>query len=79
MEVFPFQNDVGFDQHVGISISDMRETVQHGQLYTMNAISQGTIFETTAYLDKEALQEVADDKKADDEYHVVTYVGKRKT
>jgi len=78
MEVFPFQNDVGFDQHVGISISDMRETVQHGQLYTMNAISQGTIFETTAYLDKEALQEVADDKKADDEYHVVTYVGKRK-
>src|SRR5690606_18900241 len=56
IETSPFSSNVTVEQTVGITISHTRESVKHGRLYSLNALAEGTIFNTTALIDENALK-----------------------
>ena len=57
---------------IGTKISRTRESVEHGKLYTMTSIAEGTLFETTAQIPEEVVQLIAPKKE------LVVYIGKKR-
>lgn len=67
-----YEHDVIKSAAIGTTMSRTRESVQHGKLYTMTSIAEGTIFETTAQIPEEVVTQFAPS------YEVTVYVGKKR-
>jgi CRISPR/Cas system CSM-associated protein Csm3 (group 7 of RAMP superfamily) len=75
IEVSPFENDIYVDEAVGIKISPAREATSHGDLYTLSAVVQGTVFQTTAMLPQEGMEAIAE--KVNGTYECMAVIGKK--
>jgi hypothetical protein len=76
LELAPFEAPVIENTAVGITISETREAVKHGKLYTLSAIAEGTVFETTAIIPEDVLQLIAEGTK--EGFAIDVYIGKKR-
>jgi len=76
VDIAPFKHTLIENQAVGIMMSETREAVRHGQLYTLSAVAEGTIFQTIAELPEDALALVGEQTETG--YELEVYVGKKR-